>query len=127
MQDGNYGSVEHADLVGGFYDSGNNIKLSFPTAYTITMLSWTVNEYHQKYAEIDELNHVKDIIKWGTDYLLKVFIPPSNESSNTILYSQARPRKYLNLIVQKLITLHLELINDFLFFFLRGKRLFFLL
>ncbi|KAL6316944.1 hypothetical protein AAG906_024482 [Vitis piasezkii] len=88
LQDGN--SSGH-NLVGGFYDSGNNIKFSFPTAYTITLLSWTVIEYHQKYVDIGELEHVKDIIKWGSDYLLKLFIPPikSTSSSTTILYSQA--------------------------------------
>lgn len=96
LQDGNVGGSTHADLVGGFYDSGNNMKFSFPTAYTITLLSWTVIEYHEKYAEISELEHVKDIIKWGTDYLLKVFIPPSNASSNTVLYSQARPKQNNN-------------------------------
>ncbi|PON76295.1 Glycoside hydrolase [Parasponia andersonii] len=92
LQDGNFGSTVHADLVGGFYDSGNNMKFSFPTAYTITLLSWTVIEYHQKYSEIGELDHVKDIIKWGTQYLLKTFIPPANATSDyTRLYSQARP------------------------------------
>ena len=87
MQDGNLTSKQ-ANLVGGFYDSGNNIKFSFSTAYTMTLLSWTVIEYHQKYADIGELDHVKDIIKWGSDYLLKLFVPP-NGTSDTILYSQA--------------------------------------
>ncbi|KAK9271341.1 hypothetical protein L1049_026931 [Liquidambar formosana] len=82
-QDGDWEDT-HADLVGGFYDSGNNIKFSFPTAYTITLLSWTVIEYPQKYADIGELDHVKDIIKWGSDYLLKLFIPPNTTSDPTI-------------------------------------------
>ena len=75
-------------LVGGFYDSGNNIKFTFPTAYTITLLSWSVIEYHSKYADMNELDHVKDIIKWGTDYLLKVFVAPNSTSDQTIIYSQ---------------------------------------
>ncbi|KAL6182849.1 hypothetical protein ACLB2K_044261 [Fragaria x ananassa] len=87
LQDGN-STGNHVNLVGGFYDSGNNIKFSFSTAYTMTLLSWTVIEYHQKYADIGELDHVKDIIKWGSDYLLKVFVPP-NATSDTTLYSQA--------------------------------------
>ncbi|MFS7913089.1 putative cellulase [Helianthus anomalus] len=76
-------------LVGGFYDSGNNIKFSFPTAYTITLLSWSVIEYHPKYEEVGELDHIKSIIKWGSDYLLKLFIRP-NESSpgSATLFSQ---------------------------------------
>ncbi|KAF9682721.1 hypothetical protein SADUNF_Sadunf05G0138100 [Salix dunnii] len=51
LQDGNT-SNPPADLKGGFYDSGKNIKFSFPIAYTITLLSWTVIEYHDKYGSI---------------------------------------------------------------------------
>ncbi|XVE95648.1 hypothetical protein REPUB_Repub02eG0116600 [Reevesia pubescens] len=87
LQDGN-SSDTRADLVGGFYDSGNNIKFTFPTAYTITLLSWSVIEYHKKYADIGELEHIKDVIKWGSDYLLKAFVAPNATSDPTILYSQ---------------------------------------
>nr|XP_027090527.1 endoglucanase 9-like [Coffea arabica] len=86
LGDGNMATTQ-ADLVGGFYDSGNNMKFSFPTAYTVTLLSWSVLEYHDKYADIKELDHVKDIIKWGSDYLLKLFIP-KNTTNSAILYSQ---------------------------------------
>ncbi|KAM6542519.1 hypothetical protein CsatB_006966 [Cannabis sativa] len=90
LEDGKFGGRESdEDVVGGFYDSGNNIKFSFPTAYTITLLSWSVIEYHQKYSEIGEVDHVKDIIKWGTHYLLKLFVSPSNDStSDARLYTQ---------------------------------------
>lgn len=77
------------DLEGGFFDSGNNIKFSFTTAYTVTLLSYTVIEYHEKYADIGELEHVKDIIKWGSDYLVKIFPPQIATSDTIILYSQA--------------------------------------
>nr|QCQ73724.1 endo-(1,4)-beta-D-glucanase [Litchi chinensis] len=81
MQDGVSNNM-HADLVGGFYDSGNNIKFSFPTAYTVTLLSWTVIEYHEKYADIGELEHVKDIIRWGSDYLLKVVVSQNSTTAD---------------------------------------------
>ncbi|KAI5589364.1 hypothetical protein BDE02_05G157600 [Populus trichocarpa] len=87
LQDGNT-SNPPADLKGGFYDSGKNIKFSFPTAYTITLLSWTVIEYHDKYDSIGELDHVKDIIRWGSDYLLKIFDPPNSTTAPIIIYSQ---------------------------------------
>ncbi|GMI77087.1 DEFECTIVE CYTOKINESIS, glycosyl hydrolase 9A1, KORRIGAN, RADIALLY SWOLLEN 2 [Hibiscus trionum] len=93
LQDGNSSNI-HADLVGGFYDSGNNIKFTFPTAYTITLLSWSVIEYHRKYADIGELEHIKDVIKWGSDYLLKVFVPPSAKSDSTVLFSQVGSAGY---------------------------------
>ena len=84
------GDSANTDLTGGFYDSGNNIKFTFTTAYTMTLLSWTVMEYQSKYADIGELDHVRDIIRWGSDYLLKVFIlPNSADGSNLTLYSQA--------------------------------------
>lgn len=88
LNDGQDGKIV-ADLVGGYYDSGNNIKFSFSTAYTVTLLSWTVIEYQEKYAEIGELDHIKDIIKWGSEYLLKIFIPhPNSTSGLSTLYSQ---------------------------------------
>ncbi|XP_075507795.1 endoglucanase 25-like [Primulina tabacum] len=87
LNDGKDGQT-NADLVGGYYDSGNNMKFSFSTAYTVTILSWTVIEYQQKYADLGELDHIKDIIKWGTDYLLKVFIPPVSNEESAVLYSQ---------------------------------------
>ncbi|PWA97325.1 Glycoside hydrolase, family 9 [Artemisia annua] len=88
LEDGN------TSLVGGFYDSGNNIKFTFPTAYTVTLLSWSVIEYHQKYEDLGELDHIKDIIKWGSDYLLKLFIPSSqtgtgSTSNNTMIEDDA--------------------------------------
>ncbi|CAN4075723.1 unnamed protein product [Withania somnifera] len=88
MNDGNTNG-KHLDLVGGLYDAGNNIKFSFTTAYTVTLLSWTVVEYHEKYEDTGELDHVKDIIKWGSLYLLKLFVPPYNSSSTSArIYSQ---------------------------------------
>ncbi|GAV57014.1 Glyco_hydro_9 domain-containing protein [Cephalotus follicularis] len=68
------------NLLGGYYDGGNAIKYSFPASFAMTMLSWSVLEYSAKYEAVGELNHVKDIIKWGTDYLLKTF----NSSAKSI-------------------------------------------
>lgn len=70
LNDGRDASV---NLTGGFYDAGDNIKFGFPGAYAITLLSWSVIEYKAKYQAAGELNHVKEIIKWGTDYMLKTF------------------------------------------------------
>lgn len=70
----------HANLVGGFYDAGDAIKFNFPAAFAMTMLSWSVIEYSGKYESAGELNHAKDIIKWGADYFLKTF----NSSADTI-------------------------------------------
>uniref|UniRef100_A0A7N0RFR4 Endoglucanase n=1 Tax=Kalanchoe fedtschenkoi TaxID=63787 RepID=A0A7N0RFR4_KALFE len=68
------------DLVGGYYDAGDAIKFNFPSSFAMTMLSWSVIEYSAKYEAAGELTHVKEIIKWGTDYILKTF----NSTADTI-------------------------------------------
>lgn len=70
----------YKDLVGGYYDAGDAIKFNFPMSFAMTMLSWSVIEYSAKYEAAGELNHVKEIIKWGTDYFLKTF----NSTADTI-------------------------------------------
>ncbi|KAJ0428930.1 putative cellulase [Helianthus annuus] len=39
------GPAINADLTGGYYDAGNNVKLGFPMAFTTTMLAWGVSEF----------------------------------------------------------------------------------
>ncbi|KAI4305587.1 hypothetical protein L6164_028945 [Bauhinia variegata] len=86
LRDGNDTGVKGVSLVGGYYDSGNNIKFHFPMAYAMTMLSWSVLEYNQKYEAINEYHHARELIKWGIDYLLLTF----NSSATKIdkIYSQ---------------------------------------
>ncbi|XP_009127411.1 endoglucanase 7 [Brassica rapa] len=60
-------------LVGGYYDGGSNTKFHFPMAFSMTMLSWSLIEYSQKFKAINEYDHMRDVLKWGTDYLLLTF------------------------------------------------------
>ncbi|VVB14828.1 unnamed protein product [Arabis nemorensis] len=80
LEDGNFPGSSYKDLVGGYYDAGDAIKFNFPMSFAMTMLSWSVIEYSAKYEAAGELNHVKQLIKWGTDYFLKTF----NSSADTI-------------------------------------------
>ncbi|XP_078159966.1 endoglucanase 10-like [Carex rostrata] len=80
MKDGFSDSSIKRNLVGGYYDAGDAIKFNFPMSFAMTMLSWSVIEYKAKYEAAGELDHIKEIIKWGTDYLLKTF----NSSADTI-------------------------------------------
>ncbi|CAL9071536.1 unnamed protein product [Musa acuminata var. zebrina] len=80
MKDGLSDDSVKKNLVGGYYDAGDAIKFNFPMSFAMTMLSWSVIEYSAKYEAAGELDHVKNIIKWGTDYLLKTF----NSSADTI-------------------------------------------
>ncbi|PWA94041.1 endoglucanase 1 [Artemisia annua] len=39
------GGVIPVDLVGGYYDSGDNVKSGMPMAFTTTMLAWSIIEF----------------------------------------------------------------------------------
>ncbi|QCD89011.1 endoglucanase [Vigna unguiculata] len=57
------------DLVGGYYDAGDNVKFNFPMAFSTTMLAWSVIEFGKFMGP--DLKHALDAIRWGTEYFLK--------------------------------------------------------
>ncbi|XP_028078856.1 endoglucanase 17 [Camellia sinensis] len=68
------GSAVNVDLVGGYYDAGDNVKFGFPMAFTATMLSWSVIEFGGLMKS--ELCNAREAIRWATDYLLKATAQP---------------------------------------------------
>ncbi|KAF7804877.1 endoglucanase 17 [Senna tora] len=68
------GSAMQVDLVGGYYDAGDNVKFGFPMAFTATMLSWSVIEFGGLMK--GELQNAREAIRWATDYLLKATAYP---------------------------------------------------
>ncbi|KAL0389658.1 UNVERIFIED_CONTAM: Endoglucanase 17 [Sesamum calycinum] len=68
------GSAMNVDLVGGYYDAGDNVKFGFPMAFTTTMLSWSVIEFGGLMK--GELQNAREAIRWATDYLLKATVHP---------------------------------------------------
>ncbi|KAI3772210.1 hypothetical protein L6452_03391 [Arctium lappa] len=69
LEDGNLVGV---DLVGGYYDAGDNVKFGLPMAFTVTTMAWAGYFYRPELEAAGEMNNLVDAIKWGTDYLLKV-------------------------------------------------------
>lgn len=61
--------IKQADLVGGYYDAGDNVKFNFPMAFTTTMLAWSVVDFGHLMGS--ELKHAHEAIQWATDYFLK--------------------------------------------------------
>lgn len=74
LQDGKASGV---DLVGGYYDAGDNVKFGLPMAFTVTMLSWSIIEYGKQMAASGELGHAMEAVKWGTDYFIKAHPQPN--------------------------------------------------
>ncbi|KAI7739206.1 hypothetical protein M8C21_005628 [Ambrosia artemisiifolia] len=70
------GKANGVDLVGGYYDAGDNVKFGLPMAFTVTMMSWSILEYGNQMGASGELGHAMDAVKWGTDYLIKAHPQP---------------------------------------------------
>nr|GFB04793.1 endoglucanase 6-like [Tanacetum cinerariifolium] len=70
------GKTNGVDLVGGYYDAGDNVKFGLPMAFTVTMMSWSIMEYGNQMGASGELGHAMDAVKWGTDYLIKAHPQP---------------------------------------------------
>ncbi|XP_057457016.1 endoglucanase 8-like [Lotus japonicus] len=65
---------DQVDLVGGYYDAGDNVKFNFPMAFSTTMLAWSVIEFGKLMGP--DLKHALDSIRWATDYFLKATSTP---------------------------------------------------
>ncbi|CAI0375082.1 unnamed protein product [Linum tenue] len=64
------GWTYNADLTGGYYDAGDNVKFGFPLAFTTTMLAWSIIEFADVMPPA-ELRNSLVAVRWSSDYLLK--------------------------------------------------------
>ncbi|KAM3256166.1 hypothetical protein ACQJBY_048968 [Aegilops geniculata] len=64
------GNASNVDLVGGYYDAGDNVKFGLPMAFTVTMLSWSLVEFGGAMPP-GQLANAEAAVRWGSDYLLK--------------------------------------------------------
>ncbi|KAE8724216.1 Endoglucanase 11 [Hibiscus syriacus] len=71
------GLEQGVDLVGGYYDAGDHVKFGLPMAFTVTMLSWGIIQFHDEIAIAGELEQTLEAIKWGTDYFIKEHTSPN--------------------------------------------------
>ena len=92
MKDGLSDPAVRRSLVGGYYDAGDAVKLNFPAAFSMTLLSWSVIEYSAKYEAVGELDHVRDIIKWGADYFLKTFNSTADSIDRVVVQVKKTPQ-----------------------------------
>ncbi|KAI8546119.1 hypothetical protein RHMOL_Rhmol07G0091500 [Rhododendron molle] len=81
------GSSNNVDLVGGYYDAGDNVKFGLPMAFTTTMLSWSVVEFGGSMG--NQIHNARAAIRWSTDYLLKA----ATASPGTLYVQVGDPNK----------------------------------
>ena len=62
------------DIMGGWYDAGDNVIFTFPLAFTVTMLSWSMIEFREAFEAAGEYEKMLKELKWGTDFLIRAHI-----------------------------------------------------
>ncbi|KAK9053606.1 hypothetical protein SSX86_024680 [Deinandra increscens subsp. villosa] len=82
-------SSAKVDLVGGYYDAGNNVKFGLPMAFTTTMLAWSITEFGDNMKS--ELGNAKAALPWSSYYLVK-----ASTTTPDNLYVQEFYFKYVN-------------------------------
>ncbi|CAI2169163.1 11483_t:CDS:2 [Funneliformis geosporum] len=70
------GSDKKVDLEGGYYDAGDHLKFTFPLSWTLSSISWGAYEWYEGYQTAGQATQIRDMIKWGTDWLIKAHSEP---------------------------------------------------
>jgi len=76
------GSDVGLDLSGGFHDAGDHVKFVLPMASSLSLLAWGGIEYETAYDKTMQWNALLDVIRWGTDWLIKA------HPSDNVFYAQ---------------------------------------
>ncbi|XP_010448714.2 PREDICTED: endoglucanase 20-like [Camelina sativa] len=76
------GSSANVNLIGGYYDAGDNVKFVWPMSFTTTLLSWAAIEYQNEISSVNQLDYLRSAIQWGTDFIIRAHTSP------TMLYTQ---------------------------------------
>ncbi|GMN63308.1 hypothetical protein TIFTF001_032383 [Ficus carica] len=108
LDDGKFADV---DLVGGYYDAGDNVKYGLPMAFTVTTLSWAALFYNAELRAAGELENVHSAIRWGTDFFLKaasrrnrLYVQDELLWAATWLYVATKKSIYLDFIREESIS-----------------------
>jgi hypothetical protein len=56
------------------YDDGGLVKVSYTTAFTVSMLSWAYFNFKDGFKASNSLDFGANTIRWGADYLMKATI-----------------------------------------------------
>ncbi|CAK8539345.1 unnamed protein product [Lathyrus sativus] len=71
------GKSQNVNLVGGYYDAGDNVKFGWPMSFTVSLLSWAAIEYESEISSAKQLNYLHSAIRWGTDFILQAHTSPT--------------------------------------------------
>ncbi|MCG8702296.1 MAG: glycoside hydrolase family 9 protein [Bacteroidales bacterium] len=59
------------DLSGGMHDAGDHVKFGLPQSYSSSTLEWAFYEFRDAFDAVGNTEHMRDILKWFSDYYLR--------------------------------------------------------
>lgn len=63
-------SHEDDPVPGGWYDAGDYLKLNFPLAYSVAMISWGMNDFKKGYIDSGVYCDSKEALRHAVSYLM---------------------------------------------------------
>ncbi|CAG8735225.1 15667_t:CDS:2, partial [Racocetra persica] len=76
-------SWRHDSALSDGQDVGLDLsKFTFPLSWTITVIAWGALEWGKGYELANQTQYLRDMVKWGTDWLINASSNTSNTSSN---------------------------------------------
>lgn len=74
------------NLIGGYYDAGDNVKFGWPMAFSVSLMSWAATEYKKEISSAKQLGHLRTAIRWGTDLILRAHTSPTTLYTQVVLF-----------------------------------------
>ncbi len=65
------------DLTDSYADAGDTVVFGLPLAYSLAVMAWSGVEYKDTYQHIGEWNRFQNILRRGTDWLIKAHSAPN--------------------------------------------------
>ncbi len=56
-----------------FVTAGDYVKFGFPLASAMTMMAWGMIDFKQGYVKAGQWEYAKGALKWGMDFMIKVW------------------------------------------------------
>ncbi|KAL2902715.1 Endoglucanase [Bienertia sinuspersici] len=59
------GNPDNVNLVGGYYDAGDNVKFGWPMSFSTALLSWAAIEFRSEISSANQLDYLRQAIRDG--------------------------------------------------------------
>ncbi|KAG1672207.1 hypothetical protein FOA52_002908 [Chlamydomonas sp. UWO 241] len=77
-----------SNVSGGWYDAGDHLKVTQPTAYTIATIALGAVMYEKSYRAAGVWDDMVQNVRWGAEWLVKAHVTASDDPEANVLVAQ---------------------------------------